>query len=265
MITAPRNPSRRRSRPPRIAGDCEAMWSGSSAGYRACEAMTSGTPARMAARKGATLGGGGHGRVVGVAGGGAEAGEVLGRGRHAAGAVAAHRRGAQPRDLRRVAGVGAAGQRAAGPCGVEHRREHDVDALAAHLVGGRARRGVGQRRSALLRRCPRGRGEGHDAHRPALLVDADQRTAVGGALDAPGQAAQLARRADVVAEQDHARRAPLAQDVARVGGQRGAGEREDDRRPRELPEGHRRRMRARRGGARRALRRRGSAPAATGE
>jgi len=32
VITAPRNPSRRRSRPPRIVGDCEAMWSGSSAG-----------------------------------------------------------------------------------------------------------------------------------------------------------------------------------------------------------------------------------------
>ena len=32
VITTPRNPSRRRSRPSMIAGDCEAMWSGSSAG-----------------------------------------------------------------------------------------------------------------------------------------------------------------------------------------------------------------------------------------
>ena len=82
----------------------------------------------------------------------------------------------------------------------------------------------------LLRRRGRRRRPGQDPDLAALLVDGHD-GAPAGAAQPPRQRAQLIRRRDVVAEEDHTGRAPLAQRRADVGGRRGAGEAQHDQLP----------------------------------
>ena len=170
------------------------------------------------------------GGVVGVDRGRAEAGEVLGGRAHAAAAQAGG-------EGARAAGHGAwraavraplARQRGARAPDVGDRREIHVHpggaqrARGALAVGARLRGGADVGRGA-------GRRAGDAPHRPALLVGHhDERCAQAGRaadrLQAAHRRAQLAGRADVAREDDHAGRLP-AGDPAAQGGRRGQARR----------------------------------------
>ena len=108
--------------------------------------MTRGTSRSIAARNGSrsllsSRRGGieGDGRVVGVRGGAAQAGEVLRGGGHAV-SVRPYRRPDQPAHVRRVPGIGPARHhRADAAADVGHRREVHVDAVGDEIPRGRFR------------------------------------------------------------------------------------------------------------------------------
>jgi hypothetical protein len=148
--------------------------------------MTRPAPARIAAAKGGPVDGpqlaqpdaNADRAEVGVGGRRAEAGEVLGRGGHAAGAQTAREGRAEPAHPRRTEAEAAllGLQGALGAHDVDDRREVDVHARGAQRGGGRAPLGEGDRRpprGGHGRRAARGRA-GQPLHAAALLIDHEQ-------------------------------------------------------------------------------------------
>ena len=157
------------------------------------------------------------GSVVGVDRGRAQAGKVLGGGRHARAAQAGHGSRRARGHLARPAGEGPSAQRRRARGHVGHRGQVHVHAESAQLAAGVASEGAHLGRAALLR-LPRLRpGDLQRANLAALLVHGDQGAPPGPALHGPGECPPLLRRAPVAAEQDHPRRLTGLQAAAEVG------------------------------------------------
>ena len=160
----------------------------------------------------------------------AEAGEVLDRRGHAAGAPAAHGGGDGARGGRRRGA-----QRAAGDHRARHRRhvghgsEADVDAEPAQRGCARVSLGAGGR--SLRRGGVRRRHPVDDADRAALLVDGHERPGPAGAPQRARERSQLTGARDVVVEEDRPARPPGSQRAAHVGRYARAVEAQDDQAP----------------------------------
>ena len=150
-------------------------------------------------------GGDGHGGVVGVLGGPAQAGEVLGRGPHPLAPVGACGCRGQLGHLTAAAGKRSSRHDGAQRVGhVAHGGQVHVHAPGAQPAGGVA----GGRGDRLHRPLPPLRGLGgrerQGADVAALLVGRHQGRAAGGALEARGQRAQGGGVGRVLGEQDDA-------------------------------------------------------------
>ena len=167
-----------------------------------------------------------HPGVVGVDPCSPEPGEVL-RGRCDAAPAPSHD-GCGRRATRSpwITGERASDKRGAGNArNVAHRGEAHRDPRGAQRHPRLPRRETGRTRSRLLGLGGERRRPGQHANDASLLVDCDNRSS-SLPTEARGERAQLARRGDVVAEQDRAGHAPVLHCSAHVRGRGRAGEAE---------------------------------------